>query len=79
MQNTVTKKTVMLVGLLIFVGTLYIASIGPAWALAKTGRISTSAFQSIYSPLTGLEKHCPGDLLKRYENWWAPSGIYEIN
>ena len=66
------KKTKWIVASLVFIAVLYIASIGPAWALTKHGHISKPAFQTIYSPLAGLENHCPGDLLWRYESWWAP-------
>ena len=66
------KKITLIVGALVLVAVLYIATIGPAWALTKHGHLSKPAFQTIYSPLAGLENHCPGDLLWRYENWCAP-------
>jgi hypothetical protein len=66
------KNTILTVAALVFAAALYIVSIGPAWALAKHGHFSRRAFQTIYSPLAGLENHCPGDLLWRYENRWAP-------
>lgn len=66
------KKTILIVASLVFIGVLYIASIGPAWALTQHGHISKPAFQAVYLPLVALEDHCPGDLLWRYESWWAP-------
>jgi hypothetical protein len=66
------EKATLILTSLVFVVVLYIASTGPAWALVSHGHFSKSAFQTIYTPLAGLENHCPGDLLWRYENWWAP-------
>jgi hypothetical protein len=66
------KKRLKILGLLVIIGVLYVASMGPAWALAKRGHIPKSAYQTVYLPLLVLEDHCPGNLLWRYENWWAP-------
>jgi len=66
------KKRMLIVSSLVFIAVLYVASIGPAWALTKQGHISKPAFQSVYLPLVALEDHCPADLLWRYESWWAP-------
>jgi len=66
------KKMTLIVGGLVIITVLYIASIGPAWALTEHGYISEPIFQALYSPLGGLENHCPGDLLWRYESWCAP-------
>lgn len=66
------KEVPLIVGSLVLVAVLYIASIGPVWSLTKHGYISESVFATVYAPLAGLEDHCSGDLLWRYENWWAP-------
>jgi hypothetical protein len=69
--GNMNKAALILASPLIFV-LMYIASVGPAWALVRHGYISKSAFEKAYLLLGPLENHCPGDLLWRYENWWAP-------
>ena len=54
------------------IALVYVLSVGPAWALAQRGVISKTAVMAFYRPLGWLECHCPGDLLWRYCNWWAP-------
>ena len=73
------KKKILIAGLLVFIAVLYVASIGPAWALTKQGHISKPAFLIIYAPLAVLEDHCPGDNGEVIAKEESPHGSYQGN
>jgi hypothetical protein len=75
MRPTTKLNAVALVALVVmlFVGSVYVASLGPAYWAKQQGLISHEAYMSFYAPLHWVGRNCQplknfGD---GYLGWWG--------